>query len=219
MRPAGVRCTQCDSGDQIRSVRAVYEEQTSTYVQSTTGVSSGTAFVRGAAVPAFGRSTFHTSGSISSLLAEHVAPPPYPHLARPNGGCLLAAVSAAPVLACLLTFPLLLSDQPGAARNAAIFWCATALPFVVIAAALLVLRIRTRQRNKQNFRQYSAIYPSLSEVWHAAFLCQRCHLGFLPAGALGRSEPAATAVPQFQQMVWSLAEELRSRRPSTPTVP
>ncbi len=215
----GVRCTQCGGGDQVRSVCAVYEEQTSTYVQSTTGLTAGTAFVRGAAVPAFGRSTFHTSGSISSLLADHLAPPPNPHLARPNGGCLLAAVSMVPLLACLLTLPLLASGRAGAGRNAMVFWCATALPFVLIAAGLLIHRIRTQRRNKQNFRQYSAVYPSLATVWNAAFLCQRCHLGFVPAGALGRGEPAATPVPQFQQMVWSLAGELRSRAPSAPTVP
>jgi hypothetical protein len=215
----GVRCTQCDSGDQVRSVRAVYEEQTSTYFQSTTGLTSGTAFVRGAAVPTFGRSTFHTSGSISSLLADHLAPPPYPHLVKPNGGCLLAVVSVAPLLSCLLTLPLLASDQAGAGRNAMVFWFATGLPFVLVAAILLVHRIRTQQRNKQHFRQYSAIYPSLSTIWNATFLCQRCHLGFVPAGALGRGEPAAAAVPHFQQMVSSLASELRSRAPSAPTAP
>lgn len=215
----GVRCTQCGSGDQVRSVRAVYEEQTSTYSQSTTGLTSGTAFVRGAAVPAFGRSTFHTSGSISSLLADHLVPPPYPHLTKPNGGCLLAAVSVVPLLACLLTLPLLASGQSDAGRNALIFSSVTGLPFVLVAATLFVHRLRTQQRNKQHFRQYSAMYPSLSAVWNAAFLCQRCHLAFIPAGALGPGEPAAAPVPHFQHMVSSLAGKLRSRAPSAPTGP
>lgn len=214
----GVRCVQCGSGDQVRSVRAVYEEQTSTYFQSTTGRTSGTVFVRGAAVPAFGRSTHQTSGAISTLLADQLAPPRQPHLAKPRGGCLLAVMSVAPLLACLLTLPLLVSSQAGAGRNAIVFWCATGLPFVVVAVTLLFHRLRTQRRNKEQFERYSAVYPSLLTVWNATYLCQRCHLGFVPAGALG-GEPVAAPVHDFQHLVSSLATGLRNRITFAPTPP
>jgi len=209
-----IDCPQCHDRDQVRSVRAVYEAQSGTYSGVATGITSGVGFSPGVgAVPVVGRSTFRTSGSSSTLLADNLAPPAYPTLVKPRGGCLLALLASAPVVAAVLALPLLISHQAHAVRNAVVFWCAVSLPFMAVAAVLLGLRVRTYLRNKRAFHTYSAVYPSLMTVWNAGFVCIRCHLAFLAAGPPGAGSARVAPVPQFQQMVAVLAAEQRNHPP------
>ncbi|MEU8437031.1 hypothetical protein AB0F18_29840 [Streptomyces sp. NPDC029216] len=194
---SGANCPQCGTIDQVRRVRAVYEAQTGTYA----GVST--------AYTAPARSTVHTSGVSSTLLAQQLAPPPQPFTERQRGGCVLALLCAVPVAAALMTLPLLAGDAPDAGRNALIFWGVTGLPALVAALALLIHRVLARRAARQRFRAQTAAFPALFAVWEAAFTCGRCHLAYLPPGPFAPTGPRSVLVPGFQHLVWAVAQELR----------
>ncbi|MEU4360109.1 hypothetical protein [Streptomyces virginiae] len=204
----GTSCPQCGTIDQVRSVRAVYEEQTGTYAGVSAGYSSGTGFVPGVgSVAVFGRSTVHTSGVSSTLLAQQLAPPPRPVLEQQQGGCALAVLWAVPVVVALMTLPLLAGGEPGAGRNALIFWGVAGLPALVGAVVVLLRRVLARRAAGKRFRAQTAAFPGLFAVWEAAFTCGRCYLAFLRAGPFAPAGPRCVPVPAFQQLVWTVAQE------------
>ncbi|MGW5345791.1 hypothetical protein [Streptomyces sp. HUAS TT3] len=205
---SGTNCPQCGTIDQVRSVRAVYEEQTGTYAGVSTGYSSGAGFVPGGgSVAVFGRSTVHSSGVSSTLLAQQLAPPPQPFLEQQRGGCGLAVLCVVPVLAALMTLPLLASDAPGSGRNAMVFWGVTGLPAMAGAVAVIVARARARRAAAKRFRAQTAAFPALFAVWEAAFTCRRCHVAYLPAGPLAPTGTHGVPVSGFQQLVWTVAHQ------------
>ncbi|MEV0273374.1 hypothetical protein AB0H43_31785 [Hamadaea sp. NPDC050747] len=193
----------------MQTVRSLYESQSGTYSGVSTGVTSGVGFAGGRAVPVVGRTVTHTSGRTSTLLADTLAPPPVPAMPPQRGGVLIGFALAAPVLAGCLTVPLLAGGADHAVRTAVIFWAAIGGPFLIVAVALIIHRITSRQRARQAYNAYSAIYPSQSAVWNAAFFCRRCNLAFLPPGALGVPGRHQTVAPQFQYMVTAVAAQLR----------
>lgn len=201
-----IDCPQCASRDQVQTVRSVYEAQSGTYAGVTTGATVG---VGSGGATIVGRTTFHTSGTQSTRLADHLAPPPAPSITKPRGGCLLAAMCAAPVLAAVLTVPLLLSGSPKALFNALVFWCAISMPFVVVAAVLIGRRVGDHGRARAAFAAQTAAHPGLMAVWSAAYVCVRCHLAYVPADAIAAAGPRIAPVPQFQHMVVALANGLR----------
>ncbi|MFD7630726.1 hypothetical protein ACFV7Q_32685 [Streptomyces sp. NPDC059851] len=205
---SGASCPQCGTIDLVRSVRAVYEEQTGTYAGVSTGYSSGTGFAPGVGpVAVFGRSTVHTSGVSSTLLAQQLAPPPQPILERQRGGCALAVLCAVPVVVALMTLPLLASGKPGAGHNAMIFWGVLGLPALAGAVATLFHRALARRSARKRFQAQTAAFPALFAVWEAAFTCGRCHLAYLPAGPFAPAGPRSVPVPGFQQLVWTVAQQ------------
>ncbi|MFD7902677.1 hypothetical protein ACFV4F_38595 [Kitasatospora sp. NPDC059722] len=205
-----INCPQCGTLDQVRSVPSVYESQTSTYSGTSTGYSSGVAYARGVGVvPSFGSSTVHSSGSTSSLLASHIAPPPPPRLVRPSGGCALAIVVAVAAAWALAMLPLLTSGDKGAGQNSAIAFTVLGGPFVLAAVLLIIQRSRTRRRSQKAFEAHSVVYPSFATAWSAAYLCLRCHVAYVPEGALGIGASPAVPVHRFPDLVASTAARLR----------
>jgi len=197
----------------VQSVRAVYEAQTSTYFGTTTGTTVGAGYARGVGVvPTVGRSTFHTSGSSSSLLADQVAPPPQPWLRQPGGGCALGIMVAFTIGAVVLVLPLLMVNRdPENLKNAIIAFSALGVPFLSASIALSIKRARDRRKFRRDFREYSQVFPSQVAVWSTAYLCQRCHVAYIPAGVFGFREPQAVPVPAFQSLVATVAADLRAR--------
>lgn len=194
-------CPRCGWVDQVQSVRAVYDSQTSRHVGHTRGMRSGIAYAPGVGlIPAVGSSSSYTTVNVSSLLAQYVAPPPAPSLAHRGGGCLTAAL---PFVALVFLFPFLIINGTGAddMRGAGLLF--SVFPAVcVLIVWMLVLRerCRTRKRDDCAYRAYAAEYPTLFEVWNEALLCHRCHVGYLPDGS------APVAVEQFQAMVLAIGQ-------------
>ncbi|MEV6209640.1 hypothetical protein [Kitasatospora sp. NPDC051914] len=193
-----INCPDCGRIDQVQSVPGLYEAQTHSYAGTTRGYGGG-----------YGARTYYTSGSSSSLLADQIAPPPVPRLLQPTGGCALALMTALGLGGGVMVLPLLASGEPGAGRKALIVFVVLALPFLAAALALVVKRFRDRLKNRAAFRDYRARYPSLLAVWSTGFLCRRCHIAFIPAGALGLGKPRTVPVPGYQQLVAAVAADLR----------
>ncbi|MGW2251898.1 hypothetical protein ACWCXH_17085 [Kitasatospora sp. NPDC001660] len=206
-----INCPQCGTLDQVRSVPSVYESQTSTYSGTSTGYSSGVAYASGVGViPTFGSSTVHTSGASSSLLANQIAPPPPPRLARPGSGCGLAIlVAVASAWGVVLLPYLFTSGDQHAGRNTAIMFAILGGPFVFAAVMMLVNRAKFRRRAQQDFQAHSAVYPSYAAAWSAAYLCQRCHVAYVPEGALPIAASPAVPVHRFPDLVAGTAARLR----------
>ncbi|WP_158844497.1 hypothetical protein [Streptomyces sp. NRRL WC-3742] len=206
-----IDCPQCGTLDQVSSVPSVYESQTSTYSGQSTGFSSGVGYARGVGpVSTFGRSTVYTSGSTSSRLADQIAPPPVPRLARPGGGCGLAILVAFVLGAAVIVLPALLtSNEPDALRSSLLVFGLLGGPFLIAAVALTLKRAKERRRLRREFQEYSVVQPSLATAWSATYLCRRCHVAFLPEGALGLGGSAMAPVPAFRTLVETVARRLR----------
>ncbi|MEE1783222.1 hypothetical protein PUR71_09880 [Streptomyces sp. SP17BM10] len=206
-----INCPQCGTLDQVRSVPSIYESQTSTYAGTSTGYSSGVAYASGVGViPSFGSSTVHTSGSSSSLLASHIAPPPPPRLAQPGGGCGLAVVLAFAAAWGVILLPYLFtSGDKDAGRNAAIMFTVLGGPFVFAAVMMLINRAKSRRQAREAFQSHSVVYPSFATAWSAAYLCLRCHVAYVPEGALATGASPAVPVHRFPDLVATTAARLR----------
>ncbi|MFF8771518.1 hypothetical protein [Kitasatospora sp. NPDC015120] len=207
-------CPQCSAIDQVRSVPSVFESQTSTYTGRSTGHSSGVAYASGVGiVPTFGSTTTFVSGSSSSLLADQLAPPPAPRLAAPRNGCAITAMFGLAVGALFLAtiVSISTSGQENSGRDALILLAVLATPFLLTAVGLLIGRARFRRRARREFEAYAAVHPSLVSAWQSSYLCQRCHVAFLPAGALGLDlgSTAVVPVPRFPDLVAFVAGRLR----------
>ncbi|MFG2694968.1 hypothetical protein [Kitasatospora sp. NPDC048407] len=85
------------------------------------------------------------------------------------------------------------------------------MPLMVASVALAIKRARDRRRFRRDFHEYSQVFPSRVAGWSTAYLCQRCHVAFIPAGSLGSPEAQAAPVPAFRALVATVAADLRSR--------
>ncbi|MFE5585626.1 hypothetical protein [Kitasatospora sp. NPDC056531] len=205
-----INCPQCGALDQVRSVPSVYQSQSSRYSGTSTGYSSGVAYASGVGVvPAYGRSTVHTSGVSSSLLAVQIAPPPRPRLAKPGLGCEIASLFfLASVFLLFVLPPVLTSDKPHV-RGFLLAFGMLGGPFVVAGVALSVRRARKADRFRRQFEEYSEIQPSLAAAWSATFLCLRCNVAYLPDGEFGISPAPVVPVCDLHGLVAVTAARLR----------
>ncbi|MEV7027850.1 hypothetical protein [Kitasatospora sp. NPDC093558] len=195
----------------MRSVPSVYESQTSTYSGTSTGYSSGVAYASGVGViPTFGSSTVHTSGSSSSLLAAHIAPPPPPRLAPQGSSCGLAIVIALAAAWGVILLPYLFtSGDRNAGTNSAIMFTILGGPFVFAAVMMIIQRSKARRRSQEAFAAHSVVYPSFATAWSATYVCLRCHVAYVPEGALPIGASPAFPVHRFPDLIAATAARLR----------
>ncbi|MFJ4669983.1 hypothetical protein [Kitasatospora purpeofusca] len=192
----------------------IHDSQTGSFAGQSAGHISGVAWVGGVgSVPVFGSTTSHLHGSSSSLLADRLAPPPAPWMAEPRNGCGIVAMLAVAVGAGLFSVLAVTtgSDDPDGRRGAMIAYAVVATIFLISALGLISSRRRHLKQARQDFEAYAAIHPSLVTAWQSSCLCGRCHVAFLPDGALGLGLGRTAVVPvaRFPDLVAFVAARLR----------